>query len=90
MTTPADELRTAAERARQIGDRLHTAIALLLERHAKEHDASVIAASRVWPDRADEAAAWLAAQVSPEALALARQILGTTKPAPAVTEEPTR
>lgn len=76
--TPAAELRAAAERARQIGDPLHSALAALLELHAKEYDASVVAAADVWPDSAIEAARWLAAQASPEALAVARQLLGTT------------
>ncbi|MFJ3601861.1 hypothetical protein ACIPVA_03600 [Streptomyces anulatus] len=75
---PADQLRAAAERARETGDPLHTALAALLERHAKEHDASVVAAANVWPDSADEAARWLAAQVPAPALAVARQLLGTT------------
>ncbi|MEV3996706.1 hypothetical protein AB0K62_13650 [Streptomyces halstedii] len=54
------------------------ALAQLLDRHAKEYDASVAAAANVWPDSADEAARWLAAQVPPEALAVARQLLGTS------------
>ncbi|MEU8740647.1 hypothetical protein [Streptomyces halstedii] len=78
---PADQLRTAAERARETGDPLHTVLAPLLDRHAKEYDASVAAAANVWPNSADEAARWLAAQVPPEALAVARQLLGTTSEA---------
>lgn len=54
------------------------ALADLLDRHVKEYDASVVAAANVWPNSADEAARWLAAQVPPEALAVARQLLGTT------------
>ncbi|EGE40829.1 hypothetical protein GTY83_07220 [Streptomyces sp. SID4928] len=75
---PADQLRAAAERARATGDPLHTVVADLLDRHAKEYDASVAAAANVWPDSAEEAARWLAAQVPPEALAVARQLLGTS------------
>ncbi|MEV6165729.1 hypothetical protein AB0L71_28215 [Streptomyces sp. NPDC052052] len=65
-TTPADTLRTAAERARQIGDPLHLALAGWLERAADASDCHGLGDGGI-----------VATLVHP-ALAVARQIPGTT------------
>ncbi|MFJ2182956.1 hypothetical protein ACIOJG_20280 [Streptomyces anulatus] len=62
---PADQLRAAAERARETGDTLHTELGNWLEATAHRLDAST------HPD-------WQWAVVEPSALAVARQLLGTT------------
>ncbi|MFH9610461.1 hypothetical protein [Streptomyces sp. NPDC017448] len=67
--TPADQLRAAAERARETGDPLHTALACWLEATAHRLDASTHPG-------------WQSTVVDPGALAVARQLLGATETAP--------
>ncbi|NEB42314.1 hypothetical protein [Streptomyces sp. SID14515] len=62
---PADQLRAAADRARELGDTLHTELGNWLEATAHRLDAST------HPD-------WQWAVVEPSALAVARQLLGTS------------
>ncbi|WP_030917406.1 hypothetical protein [Streptomyces sp. NRRL B-24720] len=78
--TPAAELLAAAERAQQIGDPLHAALADWLDAAAKAHNATVIGAASVWrrEHEAAERDAWVAQQTDQHALAVARKILGTT------------
>lgn len=64
-TTPADLLRAAADRAREAGHPLYTELGNWLEATAHRLDAST------HPD-------WQWAVVEPSALAVARQLLGTT------------
>jgi len=72
--TPADQLRAAADRAREIGDTLHTELGNWLEATAHRLDAST------HPD-------WQWAVVEPSALAVARQLLGATTGEGAAAEE---
>lgn len=70
-TTPADTLRTAAERAREIGDPLHTALALWL--NCEQHMAE---SAHLWTER--EACGWCDTPAAGHALAVARCLLGTS------------
>jgi hypothetical protein len=54
-----------------------TALAELLEYHAKSCDAAEIAANRVFVDEAAERERFIARQTNPHALAVARALLGT-------------
>ncbi|MGW9245753.1 hypothetical protein [Streptomyces badius] len=72
--TPADQLRAAADRAREMGDTLHTELGNWLEATAHRLDAST------HPD-------WQWAVVEPSALAVARELLGDAEEAPAATTE---
>lgn len=70
-TNPAALLREAADRAREIGDPLHTALALWLscERRMAEF-------AHLWTER--EACGWCDTPAAGHALTVARQILGTS------------
>ena len=52
------------------------ALADWLEQTAKAHEASIIAASRVWPGDEAAQAKWIGEQTDQHALAVARQLLG--------------
>ncbi|MFJ8923900.1 hypothetical protein ACIREK_31035 [Streptomyces sp. NPDC102415] len=73
-TTPADELRAAAERAREIGDPLHTALAQLLDGVMSSNREADHEECQRWcsPETCDLSAA----------LAVARQVLGTVTECP--------
>ena len=85
--TPADEYRQAAAELRDVAPMIDGPLAGLadpvadwLDQAAKHHDATVIGAASVW-QRPDEAAyrdAFVTKQTDRAALAVARQILGTT------------
>ena len=72
-TTPADTLRTAAERAREIGDPLHTALAPLLEAVSYSDDDTL---NDPGSDRHDGCGREYC--VPAAALAVARRVLGET------------
>lgn len=85
MTTPADELRTAAENLRAVAPEITGGLAGLadpvaawLEEEAKRHVAAIAAAVTIWGSTAHaDALAWLdtgAGKPSPNALAVARAI----------------
>lgn len=84
--TPADELRDAAIRLRDIAPAVTGPLAGLaapvadwLDAAAVEYDATVKGAASVWsePHEADERDAWVARQTNQPALTVARQINGT-------------
>ncbi|MFE1515720.1 hypothetical protein ACFW9I_02625 [[Kitasatospora] papulosa] len=70
-TNPAALLREAADRAREIGDPLHTALALWL--NCEQHMAE---SAHLWTER--EACGWCDTPAAGHALTVARQILGTS------------
>ncbi|MFD9764748.1 hypothetical protein ACFWXI_14595 [[Kitasatospora] papulosa] len=80
-TNPADLLREAADRAREIGDPLHTALALWLSCEQRMAEFA-----HLWTER--EACGWCDTPAAGHALAVARQLLGTTTGQPATAPWP--